>query len=130
MEEKLKELLEIQEYFNNICSTREGYLDNNDKVGPISLFVKYIFTSTLVTRINNITIENLTGALTTMLAVPAAYGGIDNINKFVRAKEIALEWITYRDDLLNNASTKAYVTVALDNTSNVVITLTDPYADL
>lgn len=130
MEEKLKELLEIKDYFVNICSTQQGYLDNNDKLNPINHIVNDIFTSTLNTRINNTSVENRTGKIVTMLAVPAAYGGIDNVNKFVRAKEIALEWVAYKDALLNNASTKAYVTVALDNTSNVVITLTDPYADL
>ncbi len=69
-------------------------------------------------------------SLERMQLLPAAYGGEDNVNKFARVKEITTEWIDYKDAWLSNASTKAFITVALDNTGNVVITKTDPYADL
>lgn len=129
MEEKLKELLDIRDYFVELSSTRDG-VGELGKAGTIVNTIRDIFTSTLTTKITEVALHKNYGGIENMQRLPSAYGGEENVNKFVRAKEIALEWVAYKDALLNNASTKAYITVALDNTSNVVITLTDPYADL
>ncbi len=130
MEEKLKELLEIKEYFNNLGSTLDGYLGNAPKIEVTNRMVRDIFTSTLTTRMGHISANGHFTSLERMQLLPAAYGGEDNVNKFARVKEITTEWIDYKDAWLSNASTKAFITVALDNTGNVVITKTDPYADL
>ena len=127
MEEKLKELIDINKYFQEVCSTRNGQLDNLPKLEVSSRVLRDIFTSTQTTNFTEATIENLFRNVENMRLLPAAYGGIDNVEKLIHVKEIAQDWVSYKNNALANASSKAYLTVSLDENGDVVITLTDPY---
>lgn len=127
MEDKLLELITLKEYFQEQCSTYAGNQINSGMLETVIKSLRDIFTSTNVTRFTESTVENQYATLNNMKTLPSIYGGVDNINKFERAKEIALDWVQYKNDVLANASTRAYLTVSLNNTGQPVITLTDPY---
>jgi len=127
MEEKLKELIDINKYFQEVCSTRNGQLDNLSKLEVSSRVLRDIFTSTRTTNFTVATVENLFRNAKDMRLLPAAYGGIDNVEKLIRVMEIAQDWVSYKNNALANASSKAYLTVSLNKNGDVVITLTDPY---
>lgn len=127
MEEKLLELIEIRNYYQDECSTYSGSQMNFAKLETVSKTVRDIFTSSLTTRFTESTIKHYYTTLDQMRLYPVLYGGMDNVNKFARAKEISEDWIDYRDGILANLSSKAYVTVTLNNNGNVVIDAVDPY---
>lgn len=127
MEEKLLELIEIKNYYQGECSTYAGNQVNFGRLESVTKTLRDIFTSSLTTKFTESTVNNYYIMLDNMKVLPAVYGGMDNINKFARAKEIALDWVNYKDGVLANLSSQAYITVTLDNSSNVVIEVVDPY---
>ena len=127
MEEKLLELIELKNYYQDLCKTYEGNQTNLGKLETIMKTLRDIFTSSQTTRFTETTVSHYYDSLNNMKVLPAVHGGIDNVNKFERAKEIAQDWVDYKNDVLANLSSKAYITVTLDNTSNVVIEVVDPY---
>ena len=127
MEEKLLELIEIKNYYQGECSTIEGEQVNLGKLESVTKTIRDIFTSTLTTRFTDSTVNHYYASLGNMRAMPVVHGGMDNVNKYARAKEIALDWVDYKNATLANLSSKAYITVALNNTGNVVIDVVDPY---
>jgi len=128
MEEKLLELIEIKNYYQGECSTIEGEQVNLGKLESVTKTIRDIFTSTLTTRFTDSTVNHYYASLGNMRAMPVVHGGMDNVNKYARAKELALDWVDYKNATLANLSSKAYITVALNNTGNVVIDVVDPYA--
>lgn len=128
MEEKLLELIEIKNYYQEECSTYDGKMVNSGMLESVTKTVRDIFTSTLTTKFTDSTVNHQYAMLDNMRAMPVIYGGVDNVNKYARAKEIALDWVDYKNATLANLSSKAYITVALNNTGNVVIDVVDPYA--
>ena len=127
MEEKLLELIEIKNYYQEECSTYAGSQVNSGKLESVSRTLRDIFTSSLTTKFTDSTVNHYYATLDNMRAMPVIHGGMDNVNKFARAKEIALDWVDYKDATLANLSSKAYITVAINNTGNVVIDVVDPY---
>lgn len=127
MEEKLLELIEIKNYYQDLCSTYEGNQTNSGKLEIVIKTLRDIFTSSQTTKFTEATVNNFYSTLDNMKTLPAVYGGVDNINKFARAKEIAQDWVNYKNTILANSSSKAYVTVSLSNSGNVVIEVVDPY---
>ena len=127
MEEKLLELIELKNYYQDLCITYEGNQTNLGKLETITKTLRDIFTSSQTTKFTESTIFHYYASLDSMKVLPAVHGGVDNVNKFERAKEIAQDWVDYKNGVLANLSSKAYITVALNNTGNVVIDVVDPY---
>jgi hypothetical protein len=129
MEEKLKELLDIQEYFNNLRAINySNSITYSEHSSIISTVVRDIFTNTQHVRLGKASLKMRYAPVELKLHIPDANGGIDNINKLLRTKEIAEEWVDYKDSILANSSSVAYITVSKSSSGNVVITLDDPYA--